>query len=158
MSKTVPWSVAFPAMVNIHMLIGLGEGLATGLIVLAVLRVRPEFVTRTAERSDGGRLGFVAYGLLISLGLAIFVAPFACPWPDGLEAVATALGFEVSARPPAWPAPVADYRVPFLGSATAATAVAGLIGTVLAFIAAYALARWLVPVLSVRKKDAPSGN
>src|SRR5215472_4804475 len=45
LSKTVPWSIAFPAMANVHMLIGIGEGLATGLITLAVLRARPQLVT-----------------------------------------------------------------------------------------------------------------
>jgi hypothetical protein len=39
-----------------------------------------------------------------------------------------------------------------------ATALAGLIGTLLAFIAAYVLARVLVPVLGTAKKDASSGN
>lgn len=158
LSGTAPWSVAFPAMANIHMLIGLVEGLATGLIVLAVLRVRPELVTGAAETSRAGRWGFVAYGLLLSLGLALFVAPFACPWPDGLEAVAKALGFAGKSAPSAFPAPVSDYRVPFLGSPTAATAIAGLIGTLVAFVAAYALARLLVPVLNTRKEDARPGN
>ena len=32
------------------------------------------------------------------LGLAVFVAPFACPWPDGLESVAARLGFEHKAE------------------------------------------------------------
>ena len=40
LSGTAPWAVTFPAMANIHILIGIGEGLATGLIVMAVLRAR----------------------------------------------------------------------------------------------------------------------
>ena len=44
-------------------------------------------------------------------------------------------------------APLQDYRAPFIGSGTVATAIAGLIGTLLAFIAAYLLSRLLVPVL-----------
>ncbi len=158
LSKTAPWSVAFPAMANIHMLIGLVEGLATGLVVLAVLRVRPELVAGAAEPGRAGRRAFVAYALLLSLGLAVFVAPFACPWPDGLEAVARALGFAGKAKAPPFAAPVSEYQVPFIGSPTAATALAGLIGTLIAFVAAYALARVLVPVLNARKEDARPGN
>ncbi len=155
LSKTAPWAITVPAMANVHMLIGIGEGLATALITLAVLRARPELVAGTQESVASARFSFLGYGLLISFGLALFVAPFACPWPDGLDAVARSLGFEGRATTPL-PAPLADYRLPFIGSATTATAVAGLIGTLLAFVAAYALARTLVPAFSSPKKDAPS--
>jgi cobalt/nickel transport system permease protein len=153
-SGIVPWSIAFPAMANVHILIGLGEGLATGLIVMAVLRTRPDLVIAAREDGRAAGWGFLGYGLLISFGLAAFVAPFACPWPDGLEAVANRLGFEVRAVSAAAKAPLANYRVPFVGSAVAATAIAGLIGILLAFAAAYLLARLVVPALGASKKDA----
>ena len=152
LSGTVSWALAFPAMANVHMLIGLVEGLATGLVVLTVLRVRPTLVA--SDAGTAGSSGLVGYGLVLSVGLALFVGPFACPWPDGLEAVAQRLGFEHRASP-AVTAPLADYRLPWVGSATVATAIAGLIGTLLAFIAAYLLARTLVPVFGAPKKDAP---
>lgn len=158
LSHQSPWSVTFPAMALIHMLIGAGEGLATGLITLAVLRSRPHLWAQGGTEPGCRGLGLLAYGLLVSLGLAVFVAPFACPWPDGLDAVARTLGFAGHATPALVPGPVSDYRVPFIGSATTATAVAGIIGTVLAFFAAYVLARILVPALDKAKKDAPSGN
>ena len=148
LSKTVPWSIAFPAMANVHMLVGIGEGLATGLVVMAVLRARPQLVAGASERGVAAGISFLGYGLLIALGLAAFVAPFACHWPDGLETVARTLGFQAQAAPSSLSAPLADYRLPFIGSATVATAVAGLIGTALAFVAAYVLARILVPVLA----------
>ena len=157
MSGIVPWSIAFPAMAGVHMLIGIGEGLATGLVVMAVLRARPQMLESTGEAGIAWR-GFLAYGLLLCFGLAVFVAPFACSWPDGLETVARALGFEGHATAPALQGPLADYRVPWLGSPTLATAVAGVIGLVLAFVAAYLLARTLAPVLSNSKKDASSGH
>jgi hypothetical protein len=53
---------------------------------------------------------------------------------------------------------MADYRLPLLGSPIAATAIAGLVGTVLAFLAAYFLARFLARGLAISKKDASSGN
>lgn len=154
LSKTVPWSVAFPAMAYVHMLIGIGEGLATGLIVMAVLRTRPQLVLGAQETGATSGMGFVSYGLLLAVGLAVFVAPFACPWPDGLDAVAKRLGFEGHATASALAAPFPDYHVPLFGSTTTATAVAGLLGTVFAFIAAYALAKVLVPALGTAKKDS----
>jgi cobalt/nickel transport system permease protein len=153
-SGTVPWVVAFPAMANVHMVIGIGEGFVTGLIVLAVLRSKPQLITGLREPDRILRSGFIGYGVLISLGLAIFVAPFACPWPDGLESVAGRFGLTV--KPAS--APLADYRFPLIGSATVATAVAGAIGTLLAFFAAYAFARMVVPVLGATKKDASVRN
>jgi cobalt/nickel transport system permease protein len=158
LSGMAPWSIAFPAMANVHILIGLGEGLATGLIVLAVLRTRPQLVLGAPETGRGAGFGFIGYGLLVALGLAIFVAPFACPWPDGLEAVAKALGFEGKAAPALAHAPLPEYRLPWVGSTTLATAIAGVVGTVLAFVAAYVLARMLVPVLNASKKNAAPGN
>ena len=153
-SGTVPWAMAFPAMVNVHMVIGIGEGLATGLIILAVLRVRPHLVAGASGARLSLRSASVGYALLVCLGLAIFVAPFACPWPDGLEQVAERFG--LSARASA--APMADYRFPLVGSVTVATALAGAVGTVVAFIAAYGFARVAVPVLRAAKKDVSAGH
>ncbi len=157
LSRTAPWALVFPAMANIHMLIGLGEGLATGLIVLAVLRRRPELVAGSSEKLGPASFAFVGYGLLVCAGLVLFVAPFACSWPDGLERVARAIGFERQSASAA-STPFSEYRLPWIGSATLATAIAGLIGTVAAFVAAYGLARVLVPVLGSSKKDASSSH
>ncbi len=153
LSGIAPWGLAFPAMVNVHMVIGAGEGLATALVVLAVLKARPELVA--GHQADGGLHWKVsgAFALLITLGLAAFVAPFASPLPDGLESVAARLGFGHKAGA-GLGTPLADYQVPYFGSAAAATAVAGLVGTLVAFAAAYGLARVLVPSLNAVRKNA----
>ncbi len=86
------------------------------------------------------------FGLLIGLGLALFVAPFACSWPDGLDRTAQLLGFENKAREEALvSAPAADYKVPGIGSEALATSLAGAAGTIVAFVLAWVLARVLVP-------------
>jgi hypothetical protein len=71
--------------------------------------------------------------------------------------VARLLGFEHQAAS-LISAPLGDYRFPFVRSATMATGIAGVIGTLIAFLSAYGLARVLVPALGASKKDAPSGN
>ena len=158
LSGTAQWGLAFPAMTYIHMLIGIGEGLATGLIVLAILRRRADLVAGMNESGSRARLALLGYGLLVCAGLTIFVAPFACSWPDGLESVAKALGLEHTGGAPGSIAVFPNYQLPFIGSATVGTAVAGVCGTFLAFIAAYMLARVLVPALGTPKKDAQSAN
>jgi cobalt/nickel transport system permease protein len=154
LSNTVRWSIAFPAMTNVHMIIGIGEGLATSLIVLAILRSRPQLIAgnQASHRALSGAA--VGYGVLVCLGLVLFVAPFACSWPDGLEAFGHKFGVSATAAA----APLADYRFPLIGSATGATAIAGAVGTILAFAAAYCLARIVVPVLRTHKKDASAGS
>jgi cobalt/nickel transport system permease protein len=155
-SNTVPWGLAFPAMANIHMLIGLGEGLATALVVLAVLKARPDLVSgiRTEPGTKGRLSGYI---VLVVIGLLVFVAPFASPLPDGLEMVARQLGFDH--RSMAFPgAPMPDYQVPFLGLAAASTLVAGLVGVLIVFGLSYLLARVLVPAIQHPVKDACAGK
>ncbi|MFO0931365.1 MAG: energy-coupling factor ABC transporter permease [Planctomycetota bacterium] len=141
-SGTVAWGAVLPAMVGVHMLVGLGEGVVTTLVVAAVGRLRPELVAPGASpaRATGP---FVAGGLVVALAFAVFVGPFACGWPDGLEHVAETLGFARAARAPLLEAPWGDDVVPGLGGGTAATVAAGAIGTAVAFLVA-AFVAWRV--------------
>ena len=145
-SGTAPWSVAVTAMAGIHMLIGLGEGLIGALVFLAITRTRPELVSSPGENPAASRIsGVVGFGLVVSVGLAVFVAPFACPWPDGLERVAARLGFEHQAGGAILPAPLTDYALPGCKSPAVATAVAGAVGALVVFGLALLLSRALVP-------------
>lgn len=139
-SGTVGWAVAFPAMTGIHMLIGIGEGAISALVFYAVAKARPELVNDTPALP---MRSFIGYGLLVAVGTALFAAPFACPWPDGLEAVAAKLGFEHAAKQPV-AAPMTDYVMPGVGSAGLATALAGVVGALVAFGLAVFLSRILV--------------
>ena len=146
-SGTVGWAVGLPAMIGIHLIIGLGEGAISALVFYAVARARPELVAETPAAAPEGAAagearGFVRYGLLASLGVALFVAPFACPWPDGLEAVAANLGFEHAAK--AAPAPMSDYVFPWIGNEGLATAAAGVVGALVVFGLAVLLSRIVV--------------
>lgn len=147
LSGTLRWSVAFPAMAGVHMLIGLGEGAITALVVAAISRTRPELVAADAAPPAAERWGeHAALGTIVAVGLALFVAPFACSWPDGLEKLALMLGFASrAAEKPLLDSPFADYRIPGIGSAGMATALAGALGTVLVFGLAWLLSRALVP-------------
>jgi len=150
-SGTVPLSVALPAMVSVHMIIGLGEAVIATALVAAVLAARPDLVKsfdlplETVRRAPGqlgmrlsGRArfwSFVVGALVVALALAVFVSPFASGSPDGLERVAADKGFETAAtEQPVWRfSPLGDYQLPGLGNEKGATAVAGLVGTVVLF-------------------------
>jgi cobalt/nickel transport system permease protein len=82
-SGAAPWNRVMPAMAGIHAVIGVGEGLITALVLAAIARVRPELT----EQEYSPLAQVLALGLIVALGLALFVAPLACKWPDGLETV-----------------------------------------------------------------------
>ena len=145
-SGTIAWSAAFPAMTVVHMLIGIGEGIISALVLLAVERARPDLLSEVQKNVGTRRIaGFLGYGLLAALGVAIFIAPFACSWPDGLDSVAEKFGFTHKTLQPILPAPVPDYQMPGIHSAIGATAVAGAIGTLVVFAGALLLGRCLAP-------------
>jgi cobalt/nickel transport system permease protein len=155
LSGVVPWRIGLVAMAGVHMLIGVGEALITMLVLLAIRRARPEILREGALVGNmRAATEMVAFGLLIALGLAMFVAPFASAWPDGLEKVAARLGFQTRAlAKPLVPSPMADYAVPRISSATWATAVAGGLGTGLVFLLALGVT-WLL-VVKKRQRGRP---
>jgi cobalt/nickel transport system permease protein len=161
LAGTVPLRVALPAMVSVHMIIGLGEALITTAIAAAVFVARPDLVrgfdlppTKQVEgepsslgsgTSRRARLwAFVASALVVAAALAVFVSPFASSSPDGLERVAADKGFETAiAERPVWSlSPLPDYQLPGIESAKVSTAVAGLIGTVALFAFVLLLGRF----------------
>jgi cobalt/nickel transport system permease protein len=147
LSGTVAWAVSFPAMTGIHMLIGFGEGLIATLVIATIDRVRPELLLERVQPDiQSSRRGLTVCGLLVSLGLVVFLAPVACSWPDGLEKVVAVSGFErKAAETPVLSSPLPNYAVPGINSAVFSTVIAGCVGTVIAFVLAYLLARFLTP-------------
>lgn len=156
-SGTVSWQAGFAAMATIHALIGLGEGLIGALVLLAIERSRPDMIYDTSSDNNQGQPvgGFLQYGLLAAVGIAVFVAPFACPWPDGLEFVAQTLGFEHRAAEP-MRSPVPDYEMPGIEWSAGATAAAGLSGVVAVFAMAWILGRVLVRDNARRSGNLPA--
>ena len=90
---SVPLGSVLIAMLSSHLLIGLGEGIITALIVSLLLRVRSDLVyVKTNENKENNRSSF--YGLFIFLLLCLTLAtPYASSSPDGLESVANDFGF-----------------------------------------------------------------
>ncbi len=148
-SGTVPWNMAFPAMTGIYLLIGTGEAVITMLVIAAVERVRPDLVgpPTPAPRS---RASFVAYALLVTLVLAVFIAPFGSPWPDGLEKVAASLGFSSKSASFA-PSPLANYKVPGVESPGLAAGLAGGAGAVVVMGLSFVLSTLLLPREQMRR-------
>lgn len=144
-SGIAPWRLLLLSMSGIHMIIGLGEGIITGLALFAIHRSRPELLGEASDPTDQKNLGsLIGAGLIFCVSLALFASPLASTWPDGLESVSQSLGFEHQAKDPALSSPMPDYQFPWFHSSTIATALAGLIGTLTAFILSWLLSRRLI--------------
>ncbi len=137
-------------MALVHAAIGLGEALITGMVVRFLLLTRPDLVDDAGppDGSRAARWGRVALaGLGVAVAVAIFLAPWASEHPDGLEFVG---GQKVKFLPPdgsgpapAFAAPIPDYELPGLAklNPAAATAAAGVVGTLVVFGVGLVLAR-----------------
>jgi len=134
-------------MLFYHVLIGLGEAVATGLVTAWLLRVRPDLIYDADALEKGpqrwGRV--MAGGLTLGIAIAVFAAPFASELSDGLETVAARLHFLDRAREVGI-APFPDYNVPsakskitpvesgnLLSTAAVTTSLLGMLGTVAAW-------------------------
>lgn len=130
-------------MVIVHAAIGVGDAIITGLVVRLVLLARPDLIYQPdAPPSRVGHYAQVALvGLAASVAVAMILGPLAWEAPDGLEFVGARLGF-LPETEGGMPAPFPDYQVSSLAAHVAlATAVAGLIGTVVVFALGVALSR-----------------
>jgi cobalt/nickel transport system permease protein len=125
-SGTSQLGIVLPAMLGVHVLIGLGEALITVAALSFIRQTRPSLLEQ-GHRAGAG--GWVVAGLSIALLLVLF-APFASGHPDGLEWVAETSGF-LSAAQDAPYTILPDYTIPFLGETGVSTIVAGIVGALL---------------------------
>ena len=128
LSQTAQLNVVVPAMLSIHVLIGIGEALITVAALSLIFRTRPELVTNEAGEERGSR-GWIVAGALISLAV-IFISPLASADPDGLERVAINLGFIHTAQSAPYHL-LPNYTLPFLGQTPLSTILAGGVGALL---------------------------
>lgn len=144
----VPFDTVFAAMVGVHALIGLGEGVLSALVVGAVLASRPDLVrgatglglVDTSDRRTVDVRTFAIGAVFVAATVAAVVSQFAAGGPDGLQRVAIDHGFahraEVSRL---HGAPFADYATRGIGNAHVSLAVAGVSGATLALLVASGL-------------------
>ncbi len=142
-------AIVLPAMAGVHAVIGFGEAVIAALVVAALMRLRPEILGAPASRAvpagSSSTTQFVLLGMPVSLALALFVSPFACTWPDGLERVVERLGIEPSRAKIPLAAPLQGYGFPGLGGSLVGTSIAAVAGTTLVFVVCLAIGYALAP-------------
>jgi cobalt/nickel transport system permease protein len=125
LSGTSRLEIVLPAMLGVHALIGIGEGLITVAALAYIEQTRPDLVSPEKTVQEGGK-GWVVGGVLISLA-AVLLSPLASSHPDGLERVAENLGFLGSGLDAPYQI-LPDYTIPFLGETPLSTILAGVVG------------------------------
>jgi cobalt/nickel transport system permease protein len=156
----VTFAEVFTAMVGVHFLIGIGEGVISALAVGAVLAARPDLVYGASDL-DHGQIAqhhrvpmrtFLIGGLLTALFFAAVVSQFAADDPDGLESVAIETGIDESGETHSLSDSIfADYATEGLQNESASLAIAGITGTLIVLAVGWGL------FAAVReKKPAPS--
>lgn len=145
-SGTASAPVVFPAMIGVHMLIGIGEGLITTAALSFILATRPDLLPAWLGNELSGKSRpistrqIVGSGLVIAILLAL-LSPFASSAPDGLESVLARLGIGATSGPSA-ASPVGvlpDYTIPGLEGGLS-TILAGLVGVLIVVAIGYSLA------------------
>jgi cobalt/nickel transport system permease protein len=149
-SAPVPFDDVFTAMVGVHLLIGIGEGVISALAISAVLASRSDLVYGVRDMDQAALSGrapvsartFVIGGVLAALLFAVVVSQFAADDPDGLEKVAIEQGFADSAGDHALDSGVfAGYATEGVDNETLSLAIAGAAGTVITLLVGYGLFR-----------------
>ncbi len=124
LSGTTRLDVVLPAMVGVHLFLGLGEGVVTVAAVrtLKASNLRYRLVGQHASTGEGGSVTpdlppaatgarVLGWGMLVSLVLCL-LSPLASTAPDGLARVAERTGFSKKTRVAT--GIFANYHVPFL--------------------------------------------
>ncbi|MCA9940833.1 MAG: PDGLE domain-containing protein, partial [Anaerolineales bacterium] len=124
-SGTTSLSLAVPAMLGIHALIGIGEALITVAALSYVMQTRPGLLQSGAET---GQKRWILAGAVATL-IVVLLSPLASAAPDGLEWVAGQIGFLDTAQNAPFQV-LPDYTLPFLGETHVSTILAGMIGAV----------------------------
>jgi cobalt/nickel transport system permease protein len=142
----LPFDTVFGAMVGVHLLIGIGEGVLSALAVAAVLAARPDLVygaqdldrSQLDDRTPIRTRTFAIAGLLVSLLFAVVVSQFAVDEPDGLEYVAEETGFSAQGADHALGESFfADYATAGVGNETLSLAIAGAAGALITLLVGY---------------------
>jgi cobalt/nickel transport system permease protein len=150
-SGTSAFGVAMPAMLGVHVLIGIGEGLITAGALAFVLATRRDLLAAGEALPSSGRTWWLA-GLVIALSLTL-LSPLASGSPDGLERVAEDKGFINTAQDPSFQI-IADYLFPGVENEALATILAGVVGTVIVFGIGYVLAQLIVSLRRSRREPS----
>ncbi len=138
LSGTARLDIVLPAMLGVHALIGIGETLITVSALAFIFKTRPDLLDQAQGHAHGGKKW-----IFIGIGISLFVlilSPLASSNPDGLERVASDLGFLGQGVDSPYSI-LPDYTLPLLGEGAFSTIIAGIIGALVVALIAFFIAK-----------------
>lgn len=156
----VPFGYFLLVMLALHVIIAFVEALITFVVVLYILRIRPDAIAIDLShlrdaRPRAGAGAMTASLLVAALLLGGIGSLFASESPDALEALTST---EATSRPMVQPsgdemlqradevhervAPMSDYQVPNLGPSVG-TSISGIVGTLVTLVVVWLIGRTL---------------
>ena len=132
LSGTTDISIGLPAMLGTHALIGLGEALISVAAISFIAVSAPEIFAKSAPTAPTSPRRRVAAGLIITAATVSLASLVASTSPDGLEKIATDLGFINTSQAAPFEL-FADYSIPGFDG-VAGTALAGVIGVLVVLL------------------------
>ncbi len=139
LSGSSPLGIALPAMAGVHALIGIGEALITVGALAFIYTTRRDLLDIGESAPAKATANWVVVGLGLSLVAAVFSFA-ASPDPDGLERVASDIGFLDKALAPVYNL-LPDYTLPFIANELLSGILAVVGGTLIVFGLAWWVAR-----------------
>ncbi len=134
----VPVRALFAAMLSVHLLIGLGEGVITVAVLAVVRRTLPDAGRPDAETRAALPAGRIVAALIVVIAVATIIAQFASPLPDGLEYSLENEQLQPThteyALPHWWPDWFAGYETRGVSHPAISLAAAGLVGVMLTLL------------------------
>ena len=147
LSGTTDVSIGLPAMLGTHALIGVGEALISVAAISFIAVSAPEIASKRSSPRVASPLRRVSSAAAVVLVVVLCASLFASASPDGLEKIATDLGFAHKGTTPSFDL-FANYSIPGI-SGPLSTIVAGLIG-----VAIVALVLVVLSKIAARRKGA----
>jgi cobalt/nickel transport system permease protein len=139
-SAPVPFDTVFAAMVGVHLVIGVGEGVLSAMVVGAVMATRPDLVYGASDldadqltnRAPMRTRTFLVGGVVAAFVFAAVISQFAFDAPDGLQRVGEDTGFATSGQAHSLGGSLfADYATEGIANEQLSLAVAGITGTLI---------------------------
>ena len=136
-------------MLSVHLLIGIGEGLATAAALVVVRRTAPQAIATDEQVHGAFRTGWAVAALVLVVAMATVGAQFASPLQDGLEYsmghTHVAAQHAALSLPAWWPRVFADYTVGGRTHSGWGLAAAGLVGVLAVLLLAAGVGHALTP-------------
>lgn len=150
----VPFDTVFGAMVSVHLLIGVGEGVVSGLVIAAILRSRQDIVFGAQDLpsltgTGGGtepKLAtsvkwrtFIVCAAGLSVVMAAVFSQLAASTPDGFERVVADTGIEPTQETTLGGSLFADYATEGITNPSVSLAVAGIAGVLVVAVTGFGM-------------------